>query len=136
MNMNIKTIALAAVLGVGLLSSIFGHAGSNNEQDIANESPVELYVAPQFECFSGGNCVNFYNWTITALDNDVVIKDFVVNRGNCKPRIGMGDRYRTQRLNYSDVLEFRVISNDTMSKCNPLEAKVVTNKGTWTFDMR
>jgi len=76
--------------------------------------------------------------SITSLQDDVIIQDVVVNRGNCKIiNIKMLDRFNTApllplTLKFGKSFDFGFTSNCE----NILEAEVHTNKGNgrWTFN--
>lgn len=131
--MNIKTIILSVVLGLGLIGGVSSTFAGAEDNEV---SPVEVEVIPDFKCFNETVCVNYYAWSVTAVDEGVIVKDFKINRGNCDVSYNYSDNYRTKKLPYGQSLEFKSVTNDTLSKCRPVEATVVTNKGTWTFDMR
>lgn len=119
-------LALGGLLGLGLVFGSF--ASSNETQDVA-KAPV------RFEGFVVSHYVGMdeykgLRWRVTAVD-DVVVKDLIINRGNQGCDIIERAHFRPAEMHYGDTLTLSSPKNH----CNPIEAKVVTNKGDWVFDL-
>lgn len=74
-----------------------------------------------------------WRYTITSIDNEVIIKSLVLNRGNCV--ISTADRGENvnKRLGFGQSYTFTSPTNKSFSQCRPLELVVSTNKGSFTF---
>lgn len=64
---------------------------------------------------------------VTAIVDQVEIKEVIVNRGNCQ--YAQGDIYKTRRYGQFLDLIFRGDPN-----CSPSQVDVITDSGTWTYN--
>lgn len=94
----------------------------------ANDTPLRIssYIIPD-------SIFKFIMIDITALDDNIVIEDVTLNRGNCNYHPHL-DIYSfkliepfPRKLNYSDTITLE-------TNCNKiLEIEVITNRGNYTF---
>lgn len=96
---------------------------------------IKIDVSPSDICTSD-ICLEVYSWTITALEDDLIIKNITFNRGRCDINTPNGGRDENKKLQYSDTWTFNSSTDAVYRKCKPLEAKVETNKGSWNFNFK
>lgn len=95
-----------------------------SDQPVIKISTEHFYLVHQFP-----------NWhiTLTSVGDNIIVKNAIMNRGNCTLRPnGNGDRFNVP-LKFGDTLKFNVTTDENFSKCQLLELVVETNKGTFTF---
>lgn len=126
---NLKSLLTAITLSLSL-SSIPSHAKDNFDDVL-----IKIDVSPSDICTSD-ICLEIYSWTITALDDDLIIKNITFNRGRCDINTPNGGRGENKKLQYSDTWTFNSSTDAVYRKCKPLEAKVETNKGSWNFNFK
>lgn len=122
-------LAIGGLLGLGL---VFGTGASSSESTDTTKSPVRLEGFVNSSYVTGYKTEQ-YEWRVTAVDN-VIVKDLIINRGQkeCKTTYAYPlDNFRERELKFGEMLKFA----SSKVFCNPLEVKVVTNKGDWVFDM-
>ena len=92
----------------------------------ANDTPLRL----SYYIFH----VNFAILEITVLDNNVIIKDIILNRGNCKVN-QLADAFsRKMRKPFPVKLNYGTTIKRGTSCSKILEAEVVTENGNYTFN--
>lgn len=96
----------------------------------AEEAPIEISVYTEISNKGFESRVV----DVIALD-DIIIKDIIVNRGNCTlaiKQVGIFDMQFPAKLSYGETSTVAVTGKTFMEPCkNVLEVKVVTNKGDW-----
>ncbi|WP_371340775.1 hypothetical protein [Klebsiella quasipneumoniae] len=65
---------------------------------------------------------------LTITDDNMVLKSIRVNRGNCKME-SVGNRTLPAKYKFGDVATFKYMKCDRI-----IEATIVTNSGSWTFN--
>lgn len=93
-----------------------------------------LKVGSQNTYLMGYSNLPVWQLTMTSLENDIIIQSFSLNRGNCLISYPGRGQNVNKRLGYGQTLTFTTPSNDTFTKCKPLELTVQTNKGTYTYN--
>lgn len=121
---------IAPVIFLGLLLTPL--SAFSKESD---EALIQIDTGPNEVCTSD-ICVEVYTWTITSLEDDLLVKDVIINRGRCYINTSKSGRGENKLMNYSDVWSFNTSTDPLYRRCKPLEAKVETNKGTWTFNFK
>ena len=105
--------------------------GSGSDQTDA-PMPVNIDVAIKSDCLpeTNGSCfrISLNEIKITSLVSQVIVKDVVVNRGNCK--VSKSDESLPFVLAYGEDHEI------FMPGCNVIEVSVVTDKGDWTANFK
>ena len=97
----------------------------------ANDTPLRLsYYTQQDAIFH----VNFAILEITALDNNVIIKDIILNRGNCKVNQLADTFSRKMRKPFPVKLNYGTTIKRGTSCSKILEAEVATENGNYTFN--
>ncbi|MCS3608484.1 hypothetical protein [Erwinia rhapontici] len=84
------------------------------------------------------NNVNLPVWqlTLTSTENDLIIQSFTLNRGNCLISYQGRGKNVNKHLSYGQSLTFTTPSNDSFTKCKPLELTVETSKGAFTYNWK
>lgn len=123
-----KALLTAAVMSFSLATSCFA-------DDSQEEVLIKIDVSPSEVC-TPDICLEVYSWTITALEDGIVVNNFIFNRNRCKintPKVG---REEGRKMDYSDTWSFNSSTDAVYRKCKPLEARVETNKGSWNFNFK
>lgn len=97
-------------------------------------TPLKVSVIPTDACTSD-ICIPVFSWTLTSLEDGLVIKKFSFNRGRCSISTPSGGKNEGKKLDYSDSWTFTSSTDKFYKRCQPLEAKVVTNKGEYNFSI-
>lgn len=103
---------------------------------MAHEAPFKItiraadkskdYVTSQFDYF--------YEYTISALENGLIINNVTVNNGKCDIDVnGPIDRDLDVHLNYSHTWTFGSLTDRRYKDCIPKEVFVKTNMGNYTM---
>ena len=100
----------------------------------ADKAPIRISAGKYYNQFSH----KYYpQVTITSVSDKIIIKDVIVNKGNCRydktNYYGSFGNIRTRnlfpkKLLYGQKLEI------TVHRCNILRVDVKTNQGTWTAE--
>lgn len=114
-------------------------APSANAWDLFGSSdrkvaPLKVSVVPSDVCTSD-ICIPVFSWTLTSLEDGLVLKSFSFNRGRCNIGTPSGGKDENRKLDYSDTWSFTSSTDKFYKRCQPLEAKVVTNKGEYSFSI-
>lgn len=117
----LKTFLAGALLSLPLFVS------ANNE-----DAPLQIDANADVSC-SADICLEVFNWTITSLDDDLEINNVIINRGRCQINTPNGGKGENRVLQYSDTWSFTTPTDQNYRRCRPLEAKVQTNRGEWSF---
>lgn len=122
--MKVNSLVCQCLLTSGLLLASFYVAASG--------SPVKVDSNGE-HLRAGSVSIPVWRYTITSVDNDVIIKSLELNRGNCV--ISTADRGHdvNQKLGFGQSYSFTSPTNESFSQCRPLELIVGTNKGSFTF---
>ncbi|MBD8198650.1 hypothetical protein [Pantoea agglomerans] len=119
--------------GISGMEKQMSHTGdttNNTSDEEVSDQPVIKVSTEHFYLVN-----QFPKWriTLTSVGNNIIVKNAIMNRGNCTllPN-GNGDRFNVP-LKFGDTLKFNVTTDENFSKCQLLELVVETNKGTFTF---
>lgn len=119
--------------GIAGMEKQVSHTGdttNNTPDEDVSDQPVIKVSTEHFYLVN-----QFPNWriTLTSVGDNIIVKNAIMNRGNCTLRPnGNGDRFNVP-LKFGDTLKFNVTTDEHFSKCQLLELVVETNKGMFTF---
>lgn len=105
-----------------------------NKPTSSQQQQVQQSTTPPFKV-QFGTSVSNEGWNtkygviqLTITDDNVVLKSIRVNRGNCKME-SVGNRTLPATYKFGDVATFKYMKCDRI-----IEASIVTDSGSWTFN--
>ncbi len=119
-----------------LLQNGINGAGSQqaNKPAPSQQQQAQQPTTPPFKVQFGSSVSN-EGWNtrygviqLTITDDNMVLKSIRVNRGNCKME-SVGNRILPAKYKFGDVATFKYMKCDRI-----IEATIVTNSGSWTFN--
>lgn len=119
-----------------LLQNSINGIGSQqaNKPTPSQQQQVQQSTTPPFKVQFGSSVSN-EGWNtkygviqLTITDDNVVLKSIRVNRGNCKME-SAGNRTLPAKYKFGEVTTFKYMKCDRI-----IEANIVTNSGSWTFN--
>lgn len=123
-------------VSISLLQRGINGVGSQqgNTQTSYQQQQAQQFTTPPFKV-QFGSAVSNEGWNtkygviqITITEDNVVLKSIRVNRGNCKME-SVGNRTLPAKYKFGDVATFKYM------KCGRIiEASIVTDTGSWTFN--
>lgn len=131
--LSIKHVFLVTIALTGL-SVPSAHAWDLFGSSDRKPAPLKVSVIPTDVCTSD-ICIPVFSWTLTSLEDGLVVKTFSFNRGRCNIGTPNGGKDEGKKLDYSDSWTFTSSTDKFYKRCQPLEAKVVTNKGEYNFSI-
>ncbi|OTA16922.1 hypothetical protein Xvie_01601 [Xenorhabdus vietnamensis] len=121
-----RSLLLNGINGVGSQQA--------NKPTSSQQQQVQKSTTPPFKVQFGSSVSN-EGWNtkygviqLTITDDNVVLKSIRVNRGNCKME-SVGNRILPYKYKFGDVATFKYMKCDRI-----LEASIVTDSGSWTFN--
>ncbi|MGK0704250.1 hypothetical protein ACSFCW_12310 [Yokenella regensburgei] len=136
-----ETSTISCKPGTIKVSKNLLHSGINgvgnqqaNTQTSSQQQQIQQSTTPPFKVQFGSEVSN-EGWNtkygviqLTITDDNVVLKSIRVNRGNCKME-SVGNRTLPARYKFGDVATFKYMKCDHI-----IEADIVTDTGSWTFN--
>ena len=105
-----------------------------NKPASSQQQQLQQSTTPPFKV-QFGSAISNEGWNtkygviqLTITDDNVVLKSIRVNRGNCKME-SVGNRTLPAKYRFGDVATFKYMKCDRI-----IEANIVTNSGSWTFN--
>lgn len=105
-----------------------------NKPSLSQQQQVQQSTTPPFKVQFGSSVSN-EGWNtkygviqLTITDDNAVLKSIRVNRGNCKME-SVGNRTLPAKYKFGDVATFKYMKCDRI-----IEASIVTDSGSWTFN--
>lgn len=100
---------------------------------VPTQSPIQIELYD--EITRSGTELNLID--VVALDN-VIVKDIIINRGNCTlaiKQLGLFSNQFPAKLSYGETSTVAISGKTFMDSCkNILEVEVVTDKGNWMIN--
>jgi hypothetical protein len=93
---------------------------------------VRRRVGTYFDTNLNSNMPSFDSFVevyVTARDEDVVVKDVIINRGHCGHGVFDSAPGFPQKMNFGDKITI------VTWRCDPIEVKVITNASEYVFDI-
>ncbi|HFS4083569.1 TPA: hypothetical protein ACHY2I_004004 [Escherichia coli] len=91
---------------------------------LAGSSPVSV---------SPGSYSHYSSIRVTSKVDSIVIKQLIVNRGNCQDA-EFASPWKSVRLGFGGAVSHEFTGKGLMVPCNVLEVVVQTSEGAWQFD--
>lgn len=99
---------------------------------VTTESPIQIQLYSEMARSGMQDYVD-----VVALE-DVVVKDIIINRGNCTlgiKQLGLFSEQFPAKLSYGETSTVVISGKTIIDSCkNILEVEVVTNKGNWMIN--
>lgn len=123
-------------VSMNLLQNGINGVGSQqaNKPSLSQQQQVQQSTTPPFKVQFGSSVSN-EGWNtkygviqLTITDDNAVLKSIRVNRGNCKME-SVGNRTLPAKYKFGDVATFKYMKCDRI-----IEASIVTDSGSWTFN--
>ncbi|HCT5890667.1 TPA: hypothetical protein QCJ32_004597 [Enterobacter asburiae] len=93
---------------------------------LAASSPISVSISP-------GSYSHYSSIRITSKVDSIVIKQLIVNRGNCQDA-EFASPWKPVRLGFGGTVAHEFTGKGLMVPCNVLEVVVQTSEGAWQFD--